>query len=202
LDDNYLSKNDASTQVLYLNNEFSLIFFQNENCWSNILACTYQATLLHKEFAQPLNVVILVKTNLKTHTRSHVILFSSDLTLSYEKLVDYYKLRFQIEFNFRDAKQFWGLEDFMNLGQTAITNAANLSFFMVNFSHYLLAQFRQENPGFGIIDLKAYCRGFRYVREMLKMLPEQPEPILLAQIFAKLTSLGRIHNVSTAVEPS
>ncbi len=69
-------------------------------------------------------------------------------------------------------------------------------------SHYLLAQFRQDNPISGIVDLKSYCRGFRYVREMLKMLQEQPEPILLAQIFAKLTSLGRIHNVSTAVEPS
>jgi putative transposase len=162
----------------------------------------YQATLLHKEFAQSLNVVILVKTNLKTNARSHVILFSSDLNLSYEKIIDYYKLRFQIEFNFRDAKQFWGLEDFMNRGQTAVTNAVNLSFFMVNLSHYLLAQFREDNPGSGIVDLKAYCRGFRYVREMLKMLPQQPEPILLSQIFAKLTSLGRIHNASTAVEPS
>ncbi|BCL39643.1 hypothetical protein NSMS1_60900 (plasmid) [Nostoc sp. MS1] len=45
----------------------------------------YQVTLLHKEFAQSLNVVILVKTNLKTHARSHVILFSSDLKLSSEK---------------------------------------------------------------------------------------------------------------------
>jgi hypothetical protein len=162
----------------------------------------YQSTLLHKEFAQSLNVVILVKTNLNTNARSHVILFSSDLTLSYEKIIDYYKLRFQIEFNFRDAKQFWGLEDFMNRGQTAVTNAVNLSFFMVNLSHHLLAQFRQDNPGAGIVDLQAYCRGFRYVREMLKMLPEQPEPILLAQIFAKLTSLGRVHNAPTAVEPS
>ncbi len=37
---------------------------------------------------------------------------------------------------------------------------------------------------------------------MLKMLPEMPESILLTQIFAKLTSLGRIHTVSTGVEPS
>lgn len=160
---------------------------------------TYQATLLHKEFAQPLNVVILVKTNLKTNARSHVILFSSDLTLSYEKIVDYYKLRFQIEFNFRDAKQFWGLEDFMNQSQITVTNAANLSFFMVNLSHYLLAQFRQAHSGSGIIDLKAYYRGLRYVSEMLKMLPEKPDPILLEQIFARLTSLGRIHNAFTAV---
>jgi len=31
-DDNYLSKNDASTQVLYLNNRTFSDFFQNENC--------------------------------------------------------------------------------------------------------------------------------------------------------------------------
>jgi putative transposase len=162
----------------------------------------YQCTLLHKEFAQALNIVILVKTNLKTNARSHVILFSSDLNLSYEKIIDYYKLRFQIEFNFRDAKQFWGLEDFMNLSQAAVTNAANLAFFMVNLSHHLLSDFRQHNPDSGIIDLKAYYRGFRYVREMLKMLPEIPEPILLTKIFAKLTALGRIHPVSGGVEPS
>jgi len=68
----------------------------------------YQATLLHKEFAQALNIVVLVKTNLKTNARSHVILFSSDLELSSALIIEYYKLRFQIEFNFRDAKQFWG----------------------------------------------------------------------------------------------
>jgi putative transposase len=63
--------------------------------------------------------------------------------LSYEKVIDYYKLRFQIEFNFRDAKQFWGLEDFMWVQkEIAVTNAANLSFFMVNLSHYLLTLFR------------------------------------------------------------
>jgi hypothetical protein len=32
-DDNYLSKNDASTQVLYLINRIFSDFFQNENCW-------------------------------------------------------------------------------------------------------------------------------------------------------------------------
>ena len=86
----------------------------------------YQMQLLHKEYAQPLNVVILAKTNLRTQARAHVVLFSSDLTLAYAPLVDYYSLRFQIEFNFRDAKQYWGLEDFMNLTPTGVTNAANL----------------------------------------------------------------------------
>ncbi|MHC5831366.1 MAG: hypothetical protein ACYT04_89225, partial [Nostoc sp.] len=73
---------------------------------------------------------------------------------------------------------------------------------MLGISHHQLLDFRQQNPDSGIINLKAYYRGFRYVREMLKMLPEIPEPILLTQIFAKLTSLGRIHPISTGVEPS
>jgi hypothetical protein len=52
----------------------------------------YQAQLLHKEFAQPLNVIIIVKTNLRTQAQAHVLLFSSDLTLAYASLVDYYDL--------------------------------------------------------------------------------------------------------------
>lgn len=90
----------------------------------------------------------------------------------------------------------------MNLNQTVVTNAANLAFFLVNLSHHLLSYFRLLNLDSGIIALKAHYRGFRYVREILKMLPEMPEPILLTQIFAKLTSLGRIHAVSRGVEPS
>jgi hypothetical protein len=31
-------------------------------------------------------------------------------------------------FHFRYAKQYWGLEDFMNVKKTAVTNAANLAF--------------------------------------------------------------------------
>jgi len=37
-------------------------------------------------------------------------------------------LRFQIEFNFRDAKQFWGLEDFMNIKERQLTNACGTSY--------------------------------------------------------------------------
>src|SRR6266581_8709736 len=99
----------------------------------------YQAQLLHKEFAQPLNVVIIVKTNRRTQAQAHVLLFSSDLTLASASLVDYYGLRFQIELNFRDAKQYWGLEDFMNVTPTGVTNAANLSLFMVNVAYRLRA---------------------------------------------------------------
>jgi putative transposase len=48
-------------------------------------------------------------------------------------------LRFQLECNFRDAKQYWGLEDFMTVKQTPVYNSANLAMFMVKVSHTLIA---------------------------------------------------------------
>jgi putative transposase len=154
----------------------------------------YQAEMLHTEFAQPLNVVIIVKTNLKTGAWRHVVLFSSDLTLDYATIIDYYSLRFQIEFNFRDAKQYWGLEDFMNTKETAVTNAANLSLFMVSVSTFLLRYVRQKDSTVNVLDLKAYYRGHKYVAETLKCLPQKPEPILMARIFDNVSRLGRIHS--------
>jgi putative transposase len=155
----------------------------------------YQGTLYNKEFGFALNVVILLKTNLVTQAQAHVILFSTDLDLAYNKIIEFYSLRFQIEFNFRDAKQYWGLEDFMNVKETAVTNAAYLSFFMVNLSSLLLQPFRQSNPDYSILDLKAHYHGYRYAAETIKMLPQKPDAILLADIFEQITRLGMIHPV-------
>ena len=155
----------------------------------------YQGQFYNKEFAFPLNVVVILKTNLETQTQAHVILFSTDLEQPHDKIIKFYSLRFQIEFNFRDAKQYWGLEDFMNVTPTAVTNAANLSLFMVNFAYCLLRDFRQTDPSCSVLDLKAYFRAYKYVEETLKMLPETPEPIFVQQIFSKVAHLGRIHSV-------
>ena len=167
-------------------------YLKNTTTEKSIRVDIYQMTMLHKLFGKKLNVVIIVKTNLKTLARGHVILFSSDLDLAYDKLIDYYKLRFQIEFNFRDAKQYWGLEDFMNVKETPVINAANLAFFMVNVSQAFIDNVRQDNPVFGVQDLKAYFRGGKYVNETLKLLPQKPDRILIQQIFDKITKIGGI----------
>src|SRR6266704_5625106 len=164
----------------------------------HITTCVYQVPLLHKGFTQPLNVVIIAKTNLHTKARAHVILFSSDLALAYTPLVDYDVMRFQIEFNFRDAKQYWGLEDFMNVTPTGVTNAANLSLFMVNVAYRLRTDGHARDPDYSVLDLKADYRGYKYVEETIKMLPEKPEPVLLAKILNQVGGLGRIHASQTS----
>jgi DDE superfamily endonuclease len=168
-------------------------FLKKSTCEKSIQTDIYQMTMLHKLFSQQLNIVIIVKQNLKTKARDFVILFSSDLNLDFEKLIEYYKLRFQIEFNFRDAKQYWGLEDFMNIKETPLTNAVNLAFFMVNLSHILINEVRPYNAEFSVQDLKAHYRGSKYLDEVLKLFPEKPDPILIQQIFKEITTIGKIN---------
>jgi putative transposase len=158
----------------------------------------YQMPLWHKTFADLLNVVVIVKTNLQTHKTAHVVLFSSDLTLGYALLIDYYRLRFQLEFNFRDAKQYWGLEDFMSVKERPVHNSANLAMFMVNVSQVLIRSMRVQWPEFSVNDLKAWFRGHKYVVETLKLLPEVSGSISIDQVVSQMAALGRVNH---AVNP-
>jgi putative transposase len=153
---------------------------------------TYQMMVFHKSFSDVLNVVVVIKTHLKTGKRAHVLLFSTDLDLSADQIVDYYSLRFQIEFNFRDAKQYWGLDDFMNVKPVAVTNAVNLAFLMVSLSAVMLRPYRDNQPDFSVLDLKAQFRARRYLDETIKMLPDAPDDDLVSRIWRRLTALGGI----------
>ena len=157
----------------------------------NITTKIYQIEMLHKLFASRLNIVIIQKINTDTDKIAHVVLFSSDLNLEYAKMKNYYSLRFQIEFVFRDAKQHWGMEDFMGIKEKAVHNSTNLSTFMVNIAHILQKDFNNEEMS--ILDIKAHYHGMKYANEVFKLLPEFPNEILIKRIYSRITSIGAIH---------
>jgi len=130
----------------------------------------FQIKCLNKSFDNALNVVFVLNTSIQTKKMSYYILFSTDLELSYEKIKLYYSSRFQIEFNFRDEKQFWGLEDFMNIKENRIHNFINLSGFMVNFSQIIINQHRKNNKLFSVNDLIAITRSKFYTSRILKLI--------------------------------
>lgn len=157
---------------------------------------TYQFQAYHKDYPDLLNIVVILKTHLVTGKRGHVVLFSTDLNLSAHQLVDFYSLRFQIEFNFRDTKQYWGLEDFMNVSETAVTHAVNLAFLMTNLSQVMLKPYREHHPHISVLDLKAQFRARRYLNETIKMLPQTPPPDLISRIWQRLSRFGSIRTRS------
>ncbi len=109
-------------------------------------------------------------------------------------------MRFQIEFNFREAKQHFGLEDFMNTTAKGVENAANLSFLMVNVSAKLIKN--SDEKCVGVLDLKTHFRGVKYALETIKILLEKPDTILMKEaieeVKERISKLGSIHQRKTA----
>jgi hypothetical protein len=61
---------------------------------------------------------------------------------------------------------------------------------MVNVSQRLLGDLPPANPDCSVLDLRALCRGAKYVSEAIKTLPEKPEPIGLARILQATNHSG------------
>jgi hypothetical protein len=70
----------------------------------------YTTLVWHVCLKRTLRVVVLVNRK-DPHKPRAIVLASTDLELDGRKLVEYYVARFQIEFLFRDSKQFTGLAD-------------------------------------------------------------------------------------------
>ena len=70
---------------------------------------------------------------------------------------------------------------------------------MVNLTAVLLADPRQTEARCTVLDLKASCRGYTYVRETIKLLSDQPDEGLMAQIVRQVMSIGRIYAADAPV---
>lgn len=98
-----------------------------------------------------------------THTQRYRVLFSTDLTVSPLTLYRYYQARFQIEFLFRDAKQFTGLTDCQARSQTQLHNHFNASLTAVS-----LAKLDAQQPVSGqIIPFSMASRKRHYFNQHL-----------------------------------
>ena len=89
----------------------------------------------------------------------------------------------------------------MNVKETPVTTAANLSMFMVNVVAKLREVFGSEHPGYGVLDIKARYRGHKYGQETLKILPQKPEDIVIDTLAEHLGAIGAIHYTSPQSRP-
>ena len=142
-----------------------------------------------------LNVVVLVHQHQLTKKQTRTILFSSDLSLTANQIIEYYSLRFQIEFDFRDAKQFYGLSTFKNYHQTQVTNAVNLSFTMTLIGKLLLKKYKEQwqCDSMGVSDLKSLLRIQKHTEIFLNYTKTDPDAFLNSPQFLNLIRLEAIH---------
>ena len=98
----------------------------------------YHQVLRQVQFQRNLRVVLVVDTK---HNR-RAVLFSTDVDLDALPLYRYYKARCQIEFLFRDAKQFTGLPDCQARSQAKLNFHFNASLCAVTLAKL---EARQQN---------------------------------------------------------
>lgn len=96
----------------------------------------YTQILNSPHFKRDFRVVLL----LNTRTEKYVLLACTDLNLSARQIVQFYQLRFKIEFLFRDAKQFTGLTHCQARDEQSIDFHLNLSLAAVNLLQLHLMQ--------------------------------------------------------------
>lgn len=90
----------------------------------------YTAVVNSVAFKRDLRIVYLIKT--AGHAWQTALLFSTDTGLSALELYQYYQARFQIEFLFRDAKQYTGLCDSQARSEPALHFHFNASMTALN----------------------------------------------------------------------
>ena len=110
----------------------------------------YIKTLNHPRFKRDLRVVVVVNTT----TGGYALLFSTDTTLDARTIYFYYKARFQIEFVFRDAKQFTGLGDCQARSREKLTTHFNLSLTALNLAKIEQGVANEPGAVFSMASLK------------------------------------------------
>jgi hypothetical protein len=128
------------------------------------------------------------------YAKDHAILFSTDLDLSPEKILLYYKQRFQIEFLFRDAKNFTGLGNCQARSINKINFHVNASLTTVSLAkalHYLPIP-KEQRESFSMLDVKTmyfnqYITDFIFSKLALDLSCEK-----IRLLYNECLSIGRL----------
>jgi len=113
-----------------------------------------QARVHSKSLKKLINLVIVFTKSKGKWT--YKLYFATDLSLDVELLLDYYKSRFQIEFIYRDAKQFSGLHDCQARSKNKLDFHFNIALSTINIAkitHWLSIP-KTHRPAFSMSDVK------------------------------------------------
>ncbi len=138
--------------------------------------------------------VVIVNTIKEGKVNRAFIYFSTDRDMAGEQVLQYYRLRYQIEFLFRDAKGFVGLEDTQSRQKKALDFHFNISLSTLNIAKALhwLSIPKEQRGTFSMADIKT-----QYINELVldKLIAIYGKDPLLEKNnpeIAKLYRMGRI----------
>jgi DDE superfamily endonuclease len=153
----------------------------------------YPALVWHVRLKRRLRVVVLVNRKQPDKTR-YIVLASTDLELDGHKLVELHAARFQIEFLFRDSKQFTGLSDCQARSQAALDFHFNASLAMLNLvrAEELRVQSGEEPQVFSMASWKQRQFNERLLDLFIEKLALEPNWVKNHPCYDELRTYGAI----------
>jgi len=102
--------------------------------------------------------------------KGYDLLISTDVTMAGDKVLQYYHLRFQIEFLIRDAKQYAGLEQCQARSKDKLYNHWNMALFSVSLARWQwwakLPEDQKQDTPFSMRAVKSACLN-QYMAETI-----------------------------------
>ncbi len=113
----------------------------------------------------------------------HKIYFSTDLDMVAKDIIEYYRTRFQIEFCFRDSKQFTGLNDCQARDLRKLDFAFNASLASVNIAKVMRQRYY---PSLSIGLLKAYLSNVYILKRIFSKSSLKPNRTFNTKLIKEL----------------
>jgi hypothetical protein len=156
-------KHDGKINFKSLNNEhFNLLEISK-------IERLYCGIVFSKSLKKNIAVTILYTKNTKKDKWSHKIFMSTDLNLSGQQILQYYRTRFQIEFLYRDGKQFTGLNDCQARSVNKLDFQFNMSLTTINIAKiaHWLSKSKDQRKSFSMSDIKTMYHNELLVNRFL-----------------------------------
>jgi DDE superfamily endonuclease len=157
----------------------------------------YTLVVWHVSLKRKIRIAALVDTR-KPGKTGVALLFSTDIELDAQRILQYYKARFQIEFIFRDAKQFTGLCDAQTRQSQTLDFHFNASLTALNLAKYedqlrsTKDNPKQPLPPFSMASSKRVAFNDHLLERFISMLELNPTLIKSHPNYQNLRSYGII----------
>jgi Transposase DDE domain len=157
--------------------------------------CRHLYTAVVNSISLQRNIRVVVVDNRKEQEKPRLaVLFSTDTTLSAADIYRFYKARFQLEFLFRDAKQFRGLTDCQARDEKALHFQFNAALATVNLAKIEApCQHRHDEPiVFSLSSWKQRYFNEQFLELIISRLELEPQMIKNHPQYEYLKDYGAI----------
>src|SRR5665647_1537252 len=160
---------------------------------SNEEITIYSLVVYSKAFQMYIKLAITIFYE-KGVEKDRKLYFSTDLKLAGEKIVRYYQSRFQIEFLYRDAKQFTGLTNCQARSKDKLDFHFNATLTAVNLAkHDWMVTKGKVRVPFSMSDYKTMCNNNLMLGRFMCMFAINPNTPKNQKIVKELLDLSLIH---------